>query len=124
MLQQVDLTLDPFPINGATTTCESLWLGIPVLTLVGERFLTRAGLSVLSAAQLPDFAAATMESYIKTATLLANNLPLLANIRAGLREHLRISPLLDQLRFTRNLEGIYRDVWRRWCNQHSSTVTS
>jgi len=124
MLQQVDLTLDPFPINGATTTCESLWLGVPVLTLVGERFLTRAGLSVLSAAQLPDFAAATMESYIKTATLLANNLPLLANIRAGLREHLRISPLLDQLRFTRNLEGIYRDVWRRWCNQHSSTVTS
>ena len=115
MLQQVDITLDPFPINGATTTCESLWLGVPVLTLVGERFLSRAGLSVLSAAQLPDFAAATPAEFIKTATLLANNLVLLADIRLGLRDHLRTTPLLDCQRFTRNLERLYRDVWETWC---------
>jgi predicted O-linked N-acetylglucosamine transferase (SPINDLY family) len=115
-LQQVDITLDPFPINGATTTCESLWLGVPVLTLVGERFLSRAGLSVLSAARLPDFAAATPAEFINTASLLANNLALLADIRLGLRDHLRATPLLDCQRFTRNLEQIYRNVWETWCS--------
>jgi len=114
-LQQVDITLDPFPVNGATTTCESLWLGVPVLALVGERFLSRAGLSVLSAAQLPDFAAATPAEFINTATLLANNLALLADIRLGLRDHLRATPLLDCQRLTRNLEQIYRNVWETWC---------
>jgi predicted O-linked N-acetylglucosamine transferase (SPINDLY family) len=117
MLQQVDITLDPFPINGATTTCESLWLGVPVLALVGTRFLARAGFSVLSAAQLPDFAAATPEAYINTATLLANNLPLLANIRAGLREHLKTTPLLDQQRFTRNVERTYRNAWHDYVSK-------
>jgi predicted O-linked N-acetylglucosamine transferase (SPINDLY family) len=111
-LQQVDIALDPFPVNGATTTCESLWLGVPVLTLVGGRFLSRAGFSVLNAAGLPEFAAATPEEYIQAATKLANDLPRLAEIRAGMRAHLKTTPLLDQQRFTRNLESIYRDVWR------------
>jgi predicted O-linked N-acetylglucosamine transferase (SPINDLY family) len=113
-LQQVDITLDPFPVNGATTTCESLWLGVPVLTLVGDRFLSRAGLSVLSAAGLPEFAAATQEEFIVTATRLANDLPRLAEIRAGMRERLQGTALLDQQCFTRNLERIYRDVWRQY----------
>ena len=117
LLQQVDITLDPFPINGATTTCESLWLGVPVLTLVGERFLSRAGLSVLSAAQMSDFTVKTPTEYINTATLLANNLALLADIRMGLREHLKATPLFDQRRFTQNLERIYREVWASWCNR-------
>lgn len=116
-LQKVDITLDPFPVNGATTTCESLWMGVPVLALVGERFLARAGLSVLSAARLPDFAAKTPEELIGTATLLANNLPLLANIRAGLRDHLKFTPLLDQQGFTRNLESLYREAWTQWCER-------
>jgi protein O-GlcNAc transferase len=118
LLQQVDITLDPFPVNGATTTCESLWLGVPVLSLIGERFLSRAGLSVLSAAQVPDFAVASAADYIKTATLLANNLPLLADIRAGLREHLKTTPLLDHQRFTQNLERLYREIWSSWCNRN------
>lgn len=113
-LQQADLTLDPFPVNGATTTCESLWLGVPVLTLIGERFLSRAGFSVLSAAHLPEFAAATPEQLIEITVSLANDLPHLASIRAGMRERLKTTPLFDQQRFTRNLESIYRDVWRRY----------
>ncbi len=116
-LQQVDITLDPFPVNGATTSCESLWLGVPVLSLIGERFLSRAGYSVLHAARLPDFALETPESLIATAQLLANNLPLLANIRAGLREHLQVTPLLDAAGYTRNLEQLYRNVWQHWCQQ-------
>jgi len=115
-LQQVDIALDPHPHNGATTTCESLWQGVPVLNLVGDgkRFLSRNGLSILSAAGLPEFAAGTREEYIQIATRLANDLPRLAEIRAGMREHLKTTPLFDQQRFTRNLEGIYRDVWRRY----------
>jgi protein O-GlcNAc transferase len=113
-LQQVDITLDPHPVNGATTTCESLWLGVPVLTLVGERFLSRAGLSVLSAAGLPEFAAPTPEDFIAVASELAHDLPRLAAIRAGMRERLRRAPLLDQARFTRDLENLYRDAWRRY----------
>ncbi|HSY29822.1 MAG TPA: tetratricopeptide repeat protein, partial [Burkholderiaceae bacterium] len=116
MLQQADISLDPFPVNGATTTCESLWLGVPVLTLVGNRFLSRAGLSVLSAARLPEFAAATREAYLNTAAALASDLPRLANIRSTMRDHLMASPLLDVKRFTRNLEDIYRNAWITWCN--------
>jgi predicted O-linked N-acetylglucosamine transferase (SPINDLY family) len=112
-LQQVDITLDPFPVNGATTTCESLWLGVPVLTLVGERFLSRAGLSVLSAAQLLEFAAGTQEEYIQIATSLNCHLPRLAELRSNMRTHLKNTPLLDQQRFTYNLEEIYRDLWHR-----------
>lgn len=113
-LQLVDITLDPFPINGATTTCESLWLGVPVLTLVGESFLSRAGLSVLSAAQMPEFAAANPEDFIQKAISLANDIPKLANMRAHMRERLGGTALFDQTRFTRNLESIYRNIWRRY----------
>lgn len=114
-LQTVDITLDPYPINGATTTCESLWQGVPVLGVVGKRFLSRAGLSVLGAARMADFAAPSVEDFVKMAVLLSNNLPLLANIRAGLREHLQGTPLLDQPSFARSLESLYREAWRAWC---------
>jgi predicted O-linked N-acetylglucosamine transferase (SPINDLY family) len=112
---EVDITLDPVTVNGATTTCESLWMGVPVMSLVGDRFLTRAGLSLLSTAGLADFAAASLENYIRLAAHLADNLPLLAEIRAGLRAHVAVSPLVDEVGFTRNLEALYREVWRVWC---------
>jgi predicted O-linked N-acetylglucosamine transferase (SPINDLY family) len=116
-LRQVDISLDPLRVNGATTTCESLWLGVPVLSLVGERFLERAGYSVLSAANLTEFAATTEEQFIAIAERFASDLPGLAAIRAGLREHLRGSPLLDQKRYTRNVEQAYRTMWHRYLAQ-------
>ena len=116
-LQTVDISLDPTPINGATTTCESLWLGVPVFATVGQRFLSRAGLSVLSAANMADFAFQSEEELYKTAALLNANLPLLANIRQGMREHLRNTALLDQVSFTRNLESLYRQAWAAWCSR-------
>jgi protein O-GlcNAc transferase len=116
MLQRVDLTLDPVTVNGATTTCESLWLGVPVISLVGARPVARAGLSILSAAGMQDFAAATPEEYIRIAVNLAENLPRLAELRTGLRAQVARSPLMDDAKFTRNLEKIYREVWTEWCN--------
>jgi predicted O-linked N-acetylglucosamine transferase (SPINDLY family) len=114
-LLEVDITLDPVTVNGATTTCESLWMGVPVMSLAGERFLTRAGLSILSTAGLSDFAAHSREDYLHLAAHLADNLPLLAEIHAGLRAHVAASPLIDEVGFTRNLENLYREVWRKWC---------
>jgi len=117
--QQVDIALDPFPVNGGTTTCGTLWMGVPVLTLIGDRFLARAGLSLLTAAGLTDFAVPTAEDFIRFAIHLSENLPLLAEIRAGLREHIAASPLMDEAGFTRNLENIYRAAWEKWCIQTS-----
>jgi len=116
MIQRADISLDSFPVNGATTTCESLWQGVPVLSLCGERFLSRNGLSILSAAAMPDFTVHTTVELINTARLLADNLSILASIRAGMREHLRSTPLLDQRRFVANLEGMFRKIWINWCD--------
>ena len=116
MLQQVDLTLDPVSVNGATTTCESLWLGAPVLSLVGARPMARAGLSILNAAGIPEFAAATPQQFIGIAVSLAGNLPRLAEIRARLRAQMAGSPLMDGAKFTRELEKLYREIWTVWCN--------
>jgi predicted O-linked N-acetylglucosamine transferase (SPINDLY family) len=113
---EVDITLDPVTVNGATTTCESLWMGVPVISLVGTRFLTRAGLSILSTAGLIDFAAVSPKDYIHLAVHLADHLPLLAEIRAGLRAHVAASPLIDEVGFTRNLENLYREIWAKWCS--------
>ena len=119
---EVDITLDPVNVNGATTTCESLWMGVPVLSLAGERFLTRAGLSILSTAGFADFAATSREDYIRIARLFADDLSQLAEIRAGLRDRIRTSPLIDEVGFTRNLEKLYRDIWRKWCNKTSEST--
>ena len=114
-LQNVDLALDSYPVNGATTTCECLWQGVPVLSLAGPRFLSRNGLSILHAAQLPDFAVQSETELFNTAALLANNPVLLNSIRMGMREHLAKTALMDGQGFTGKLEAIYRTIWRRWC---------
>ena len=116
VLQQADLALDPVSVHGATTTCESLWLGVPVVSLVGTRFAARFGLGILSAAGLQEFAATSAEEYIKIAVNVAKNVPRLAQLRAGLRARMAGSPLMDEVKITRSLEKIYRDVWAKWCN--------
>ncbi|MDD5299063.1 MAG: tetratricopeptide repeat protein [Gallionella sp.] len=112
---EVDIALDTVSVSGGTTTCESLWMGVPVIAFVGKRFITRVSYSFLNTAGFADFAAASPEDYIIIASHLADNLPLLADIRAGLRDHLRASPLVDEAGFTSNLENLYRDIWGQWC---------
>jgi predicted O-linked N-acetylglucosamine transferase (SPINDLY family) len=115
LLNESDFTLDPFPFNGGTTTCHSLWMGAPIITLAGDRHASRMGLSMMTCIGLPEFVAHTPEEYVQIAVTFANDLPRLASIRAGMRDRLLASPLLDAKKYTRNLEAAYHQVWRKWC---------
>jgi protein O-GlcNAc transferase len=115
LYQRIDLGLDPFPFNGMTTTCDALWMGVPVLTLPGKMPASRAGLSLLSTVGLAELAATSEEDYVRMAVELAGNLRRLANLRATLRARMRASPLMDAPRFARNVETAYRKMWQVWC---------
>jgi len=116
----VDVALDPFPCNGGTTTCDALWMGLPVVTVKGETFLSRASLSVLSACGLADYAAADMAAYVDICRQLATDLPALAALRSGLRGQLQASPLLDAPAFARDIEAAYRAMWMQWCDSEAA----
>ncbi len=113
--QQVDIALDSYPCNGGATTCDTLWLGVPVVSLAGDQFRSRAGLSLLSAVGLPQLVAGSLAAYLDIAAELARDLGQLQRLRAGLRETMRRSPLCDAEAYTRALEDIYRGIWREWC---------
>lgn len=112
---EIDLCLDTFPYNGHTTSLDALWMGVPTVTLVGGTVVGRAGLCQAMNVGLPELIATTPEEYVRVARELAENLEHLAELRRTLRERTKQSPLMDGPRFTRNLEAIYRDVWRRFC---------
>jgi predicted O-linked N-acetylglucosamine transferase (SPINDLY family) len=111
----IDLVLDTFPYNGHTTSLDALWMGVPVVTLVGRTVVGRAGLSQLTNLGLPELAAATPEEFVGIASALAGDLPRLGELRATLRERMRGSPLMDAPRFARGIEAAYRSLWQRWC---------
>jgi predicted O-linked N-acetylglucosamine transferase (SPINDLY family) len=113
--QRIDIALDTFPYVGGTTTCDALWMGVPVVSLVGKAPQSRGGLSILSNIGLPELAASSVEEYVGKAVTLAADLPRLADLRSGLRERMQRSPLTDAPRFTRNLEALFRSMWQRWC---------
>jgi predicted O-linked N-acetylglucosamine transferase (SPINDLY family) len=116
---QIDIALDPFPFNGGTTTIESLWMGVPVVALAGDRFVGRMGVSHLSNLGLSELIADSPAAYVDTAVQLACDLPRLTALRSGLRERMTASPLTDGQRFTQALEGLYRQMWRTWCATQS-----
>jgi protein O-GlcNAc transferase len=114
---EVDVALDTFPYNGGTTTCEALWMGVPVVSLSGATHASRMGRSILSAVGLPELVGETPEQFVATAVALVRDRSKLAALRAGLRERMRASPLMDGRAFTGALEMAYRAAWRRWCTQ-------
>jgi hypothetical protein len=116
LFQRIDIGLDPFPYNGGTTTCEALWMGVPVVSLAGRTAVSRLGLSVLTNAGLPELVAFSEEDYVRIAAQLAHDLPRLAELRATLRPRMQASPLMDAPRFARNMEAAYRTMWQRWCH--------
>jgi predicted O-linked N-acetylglucosamine transferase (SPINDLY family) len=114
---EIDITLDAFPFTGGVTTCESLWMGVPVLSLCGVRPPARNSAALLTGAGLSNWVVQTPEEYLALAMRWANNRDDLARLRAGLRERMT-SNLCDARRFTQGLEAAYRTMWRRWCAQN------
>jgi protein O-GlcNAc transferase len=115
MYQRTDIALDTFPYSGVTTTFNSLWMGVPMLSLVGEVSASRSTLSILRALGLEDWTATTREALVETAVRKAADLPALAALRAALRARLEASPLMDGPAFARKLEEAYRSMCRGYC---------
>jgi predicted O-linked N-acetylglucosamine transferase (SPINDLY family) len=112
LYNQADAALDPFPYNGGVTSCDSLWMGVPFVTLEGNSYLSRQGLMLLTNIGLPRLVARTERDYIGLACAMARNLPKLAAVRAGLREWFLRSPIADGAGFARDLGEAYLRMWR------------
>jgi predicted O-linked N-acetylglucosamine transferase (SPINDLY family) len=113
----VDIGLDPFPYSGGLTTCEALWMGVPVVTCPGETFASRHSLTHLANVGLKETSAATPDHYVELAVSLAGDLARLAEMRAGLRQQVAASPLCDGKRFAEDFMHVLRGVWRAWVRQ-------
>jgi len=122
--QRIDLAVDPFPYAGGTTTCDALWMGIPVVTLAGRTAVGRAGVSILSNVGLDELIAGTPQEYVRIAADLAADLPRLAQFRATLRQRMQDSALMDETRYAHGIEAAYRTMWCDWCRQPAGNSSS
>jgi predicted O-linked N-acetylglucosamine transferase (SPINDLY family) len=114
--REIDLALDTFPYTGTTTTCEALWMGVPVLTLAGDRHAGRVGESILTRIGMEEFISRNPEDYVERAVRWASDLPRLAALRSGMRERMQASPLMDHRRMAQGLESAYRTAWEKYCS--------
>jgi protein O-GlcNAc transferase len=115
MYSRIDIALDTFPYNGTTTTCEAIWMGVPVVALEGNTHVSRVGVSLLSNVGVQELIAHTPEEYISIAVDLAGDPNRLRFLREHLRDMMSRSPLCDAKSFTTNLEICYRRIWETWC---------
>jgi predicted O-linked N-acetylglucosamine transferase (SPINDLY family) len=115
LMSQVDIALDPFPFNGHTTSCDALWMGLPVVMLAGQSYSSRFGGSVLNQVGLGHLLSESPAEYVDIAARLAADVDALARLRKTLRDAMAGSALLDAAGFTRNLEAAYRQMWHKWC---------
>jgi protein O-GlcNAc transferase len=111
----VDITFDTFPYNGGATTCDALWMGVPVLTLAGDAVIARSGASLLSDLGLSDWIADSPADYVERALRLAGDRDALAALQDGLHDRMVASALCDAPRFMRGFEGVLRTMWREYC---------
>ena len=116
---RVDVALDTFPYNGTTTTCEALWMGVPIVSLIGDRHASRVGWSFLTAVNHSDWVAETPEAYIEKATLLANDRPSREVLRQTLRADFTASILCDHAGQASRFESALRHAWCKWCKQQA-----
>ncbi|AOS45075.1 Tetratricopeptide repeat protein [Lacunisphaera limnophila] len=117
---RVDISLDTFPYHGTTTTCESLWMGVPVVTLMGDRHIARVSGSLLTAIGRSEWIAHTADDYVRIAMKLAADPTKLAQIRAGLRDQVKHSPLGDHAGQSARFASALRDCWTAWCATRTS----
>jgi len=118
---QVDIALDTFPYNGTTTTCEAMWMGVPVVTLAGREHAGRVGVSLLQQVGLASFIAQTEQEYVDTAVTMANKLDRLTDLRQKLRSSMAASRLCDRDGFKVAVEDAYRTLWKKWCEDSVSS---
>ena len=112
LYNRIDIGLDPFPYNGTTTTCEALWMGVPVVALRGNHHPSRVGASILTRVGLGDLVARNEEEYVGRAVKLANDPGRLKELRKGMRRRMTASPLCDSKGFARAVENVYREIMR------------
>jgi protein O-GlcNAc transferase len=112
---EVDIALDTTPYSGGTTTLDALWMGAPVITTPGQRPGSRSAASILATAGLPEWIAPSPAEYVQRAVEFSGDSSMLANLRATLRSRLQATPLMDEAGFTRDLETLYRQMWRQYC---------
>lgn len=110
LYNSIDIALDTFPYNGTTTTCEALWMGVPVVTLTGTHHASRVSTSILNTIGLSECVTASPEGYLEKAVDIASNLDGLIEISRSLRQKLLSSPIMDEIGFTQNLEKIYLQI--------------
>ncbi len=111
LYRMIDVALDPFPYNGTTTTCEALWMGVPVVTLAGVTHVARVGVSLLTNLGASDWIANSPDTYVETCAKMVSDLPALAAVRARLRERMSRSPICDAPRFMRHFEAALQQMW-------------
>ena len=112
---EADIALDAFPYQGGTTTCDALWMGVPVLSLTGQRSVARSGVSLLGTVGLQDWVLDTPQAFLAQARKWAGNAPDLGSLRLDLRARIKNSPLMDETGFVRDWEALLRKAWRAWC---------
>jgi predicted O-linked N-acetylglucosamine transferase (SPINDLY family) len=124
IFQRMDLLLDTHPYNGCITTLEGLWMGVPIVTLTGQTYVSRVGLSILSRLGLEVFAAQGQDEYVAKAAAFAAQPAELALIRRSLRSMMLAGPLCDPARMGRELEQAYRSAWQHWCLQRQTAAAA
>jgi len=120
LYHRIDVGLDSFPYNGHTTSLDSLWMGVPVVTLVGQTPVSRAGWCQTSNLGLRELAARTPEQYLQIAASLARDPACLEELRRTLRARMERSPLMDAAKFAAGVEAAYRQMWKQWCGPKES----
>jgi predicted O-linked N-acetylglucosamine transferase (SPINDLY family) len=113
--RDVDVALDSYPYNGATTTCDALLMGVPVATIAGGRAISRGGVSLMTTVGLPEWVASSPDGLVDLLKTQTANVGAMAALRTGLPQRMRASALMDGTRFARSLEDIFRRAWRDAC---------
>jgi predicted O-linked N-acetylglucosamine transferase (SPINDLY family) len=122
LYRQIDVGLDTLPYGGHTTSLDSFWMGVPVVSLQGTTVVGRAGVTFARNLDWPELVATHPDQFVIAAATLAHDLPRLAELRAQLRERMQNSPLMDGVRFARNMEAAYRLIWNLWCSESAPSA--
>jgi protein O-GlcNAc transferase len=112
--ERIDIALDTFPYNGHTTSLDSFYMGVPVITMIGPTIVGRAGYSLCMNLGLPDLVADSETSFIEKVIALAHDRERLRSMRSTLRQKMEQSPLMDGARFAKDMEAAYRTMWTEW----------